>query len=307
MSISVGMIPADSLAASTAWKIWWAVSKVFKRTPKVHKPTQGPTNSWVIFWADTWTRLAHTVYATMSLAQIAALDEKWMDRMARVYYENEKASAEEAGKNLDPNTNETAYRVQQVTRSIIKELRESNKYKDRYREIKDDITSGSGWKILTIDNPSMNAYCLPGGRMVVYSWLANKLNDDELAAVIWHEIMHAVKWHSYHRAKDSLMRNAAILWWAAITGAKALPVSLALLGQAFVSNTAFSRPNEKEADIEGLHIMRNAWYDPRGAITLWRKMAESQKNSGNIPEIFSSHPSHSTREEYLENEVNKMR
>ena len=97
------------------------------------------------------------------------LDEKSMDPMAHQYFLSEKSKASEAGKLLNPENNQLAYRVQQVTRSILKSIKQNPKYQERYQEIKTDITDGEGWKIITIDNPSLNAYCLPGARMVVYS------------------------------------------------------------------------------------------------------------------------------------------
>ena len=112
--------------------------------------------------------------------------------------------------------------------------------------------------------------------MVVYSGLAEKLTDDELAIVIGHEIMHAMKGHSFNTAKESLMRKAALFAGAAAVGAKSLPVSMAILSEAFATGTVFSRGHEHEADITGLHVAHNAGYDPRAALTLWKKMDRLQ-------------------------------
>ena len=113
--------------------------------------------------------------------------------------------------------------------------------------------------------------------MVVNSGLAEKLTDDELAIVIGHEIMHAMQGHSFRTAKDHLMRSAALYACAAAVGAKTLPVSMAVLGEAFATGTVFSRSHEHEADITGLHVAHDAGYDPRAALTLWQKMSQDSK------------------------------
>ncbi|MBP9779142.1 M48 family metallopeptidase [Candidatus Gracilibacteria bacterium] len=258
-----------------------------------------------IFGADKTTRIAHGIYASMSIAQLSALDERGMDDMAYRYYLSERTKAEDSDKLLDPERDKDANRVQQITRTIIATIRQNPEYVDRYNQIKTDISSGTGWKIMTIDNPTLNAYCLPGGRMVVYSGLARLLSDDELAVVISHEIMHAMKGHSFQTAKESLMKKAAIFAGAAVAGAKSLPVSMGILAEVFTTSTVYSRGHEKEADISGLHIAGDAGYNPRAAITLWQKMEKNQKN-GQPPEILSSHPSHESRERYLREEIEKM-
>ena len=103
------------------------------------------------------------------------------------------------------------------------------------------------------------------------------LTDDELAIVIGHEAMHAMQGDSFHSAKESLMRRAAIFTGAAVVGARSLPVSMAVLGEVFTTATVYSRGHERQADIMGLYVARDAGYDPRAALTLWRKMDTSRQ------------------------------
>jgi predicted Zn-dependent protease len=222
--------------------------------------------------------------------------------MAAQYYQHERDTAMLSGTYLDPEKDPTAYRVRELTRKLLQVVQNDPEYRERYQEIKNDITQGTGWKVMTIKDPRLNAYCLPGGRIVVYSAMAELLDDDELAAVISHEVMHAMKQHSYLARKEALQMRAATLAVGAATGAKAIPISIALLGEAFVSHTAFSRGRETEADREGLRLMFKAGFNPRWAITLWEKMQKLQKGK-TPPEILSTHPSHSSRIQDIQQEM----
>lgn len=301
LGLTVTLIPVPSEAKSIKLppSVTKKVGDIFRSKPSV------PSRTGAILGADKATRLAHGIYATMTVAQIAALNEKSMDDMALQYYLVEKSKAAETGRLLTPEQDETAHRVQQITRRILHVIKQHPEFQNRYQEIKTDITGGTGWKIMTVENPTLNAYCLPGGRMVVYSGLAKMLSDDELAIVIGHEIMHAMEGHSFEQAKSSLQRKALIFAWATVVGVKSLPISIAVLGEMFVTGTVFSRSNEKEADIMGIHIARDAGYDPRAAISLWRKMDQTQSGR-QPPEFLSSHSSHGSRERYLEEEIRNM-
>lgn len=82
-------------------------------------------------------------------------------------------------------------------------------------------------------------------------------------------------------------------------------MTMAVLGETFVTQTIFSKQDEKESDIMGLHIAHDAGYDPRSAVSLWKKM-EGLQSGSRVPEILSSHPSHENREQYLGEEIRKM-
>ena len=156
------------------------------------------------------------------------------------------------------------------------------------------------WEVNVIRSHQINAWCMPGGKIAVYTGLITKLNlaDDEIAAVVGHEIAHALREHARERASEQmgaqvLIGGASILLGAGQAGAD--------LGGVFYK-AFFGLPNsrlhETEADRIGVEIAARAGYDPRAAITLWQKMAASGGGSG--PEFLSTHPSADTRLKDLE-------
>ena len=159
------------------------------------------------------------------------------------------------------------------------------------------------WEANVLTSKDVNAWCMPGGKMAVYTGLIERLNatDDEIAAVMGHEIAHALREH----ARECLGRQLATETGTAI-GAVALEIFTgirldpSLAGS--VSQAVFVLPNsreaEQEADRMGVELAARAGYDRRAAITLWQKMG---KLGGNAPpEWLSTHPSNETRLKDLE-------
>jgi predicted Zn-dependent protease len=150
------------------------------------------------------------------------------------------------------------------------------------------------WKINVQNSKEVNAYCMPGGKIMVYTGLISQLNatDAELAAVIGHEISHALREHSRERMSRAYAEQIALAGIAVATGAG--EGTMALAGK--VSEVTFSLPHsreqEAEADRMGLELMARAGYDPNAAVGLWEKMA---KLSGSGPEFLSTHPSSGSR------------
>ena len=142
---------------------------------------------------------------------------------------------------------------------------------------------------------------MPGGKIAVYTGLIERLNvtDDELAAVMGHEIAHALREHGRERMSDSVGQSVA----ATVVG---IALGLGSLGQDLTSkvlDVTFSLPNsrthETEADRIGVELAARAGFDPRAAVTLWQKM--SRVSGGQPPQFLSTHPSHETRIRDLEN------
>ena len=151
------------------------------------------------------------------------------------------------------------------------------------------------WEVNVIVSPDVNAWCMPGGKIAVYSGLIQKLNatDDEIAAVMGHEIAHALREHARERASQQV--NAGIV---------ATGVGVALGGgqgsmdmASMVANLTYNLPNsrlhETEADRMGVELAARAGFDPRGAVSLWQKMARLA--GGGPPQWMSTHPSSETR------------
>jgi predicted Zn-dependent protease len=163
---------------------------------------------------------------------------------------------------------------------------------------------GFDWKVSLIRDEKVNAFCLPGGKIVVYSGiLPVAQNEAALAAVLGHEMAHAT---SRHGAQRLLQQNLA---QTAMTGI-ALSISdmdydrqravMGALGAGaqFGILMPFSRDHESEADHIGLTYMARAGYDPRESVRLWKRMDESSGRQP--PEFLSTHPSHGTRIQQLE-------
>lgn len=158
---------------------------------------------------------------------------------------------------------------------------------------------GWRWESNVITSDELNAWCMPGGKIAVYTGLIYKLNitDDELAAVMGHEIAHALREHGREKAGQATGVGIA----AAIGGVVGAYYGIdANVGQSVlgtVGELAFMRPNsrgmEQEADRMGVELAARAGYDPRAAITLWEKMG--RVSGGQPPQWLSTHPSNQSR------------
>jgi predicted Zn-dependent protease len=151
------------------------------------------------------------------------------------------------------------------------------------------------WEINVQDSDDVNAYCMPGGKIMVYTGLIEKLQatDAELAAVIGHEIAHALREHSRERLSRAYAEQLALAGIAFATGAGDTTMALASQISAVTFQLPHSREQEAEADRIGLELMARAGYDPNAAITLWQKM--SKESGGGPPEFLSTHPSGESR------------
>ena len=150
------------------------------------------------------------------------------------------------------------------------------------------------WEVNVITSDQVNAFCMPGGKIAVFTGLINRLRatDSELAVVIGHEVAHALREHSREQVSQSAAADAVIGIGAAIFG---LDGAADVAGAAYDSliATRFSRSHETEADRIGLELAARAGFDPRAGVTLWQKMLSA--SSGSPPEFLSTHPSGQNR------------
>ena len=157
------------------------------------------------------------------------------------------------------------------------------------------------WEVNVEKNDQLNAYCMPGGKIMVYSGLMEKLHttDDELAAVIGHEISHALREHGRERMSQAYVQQFGLQALAAIvTKGTSTAVGNASMQAANMGSQLFfalpnSREQEREADRMGLELAARAGYNPDAAVTLWQKM-EAQGGS-KPPEFLSTHPASENR------------
>lgn len=151
------------------------------------------------------------------------------------------------------------------------------------------------WEVHVISIDEVNAWAMPAGKMAMYSGLINKLNatDDELAAVMGHEISHALREHSREQISRQMGTQLGIGLVGALFGIGELGQSIA--GQ--VANVTLNLPKSRQAEIEadriGVELAARAGYDPNAAVTLWQKMGKL--SGGQPPEWLSTHPPHEDR------------
>ncbi len=155
--------------------------------------------------------------------------------------------------------------------------------------------TGWQWEINVLTSPEVNAWCMPGGKIAVYTGLIEKLNvtDDELAAVMGHEIAHALREHSRERASEQTIAGLGITILATVAGVGSVGqkgMEYAYQGLLGLPN---SRSHETEADRIGVELAARAGYDPRAAIMLWEKMGAV--GGKEPPKFMSTHPSRSDR------------
>jgi predicted Zn-dependent protease len=155
------------------------------------------------------------------------------------------------------------------------------------------------WEFNLIQSPEINAWCMPGGKVAVYSGLLPVAQSDAgLAVVMGHEIGHAIARHSAERMSQQLALQAGGTAVGAATGSKSAATQ-AIVGQLYgvggqLALLKYSRAQESEADRLGLTFMAMAGYDPRQAVAFWQRMA-AQNKGGSPPEFLSTHPSDATR------------
>lgn len=152
------------------------------------------------------------------------------------------------------------------------------------------------WEVHVISVDEVNAWCMPGGKMAVYTGLIQKLNatDAEIAAVMGHEIAHALREHARERISRQMGTQMAVGIAGALFGIGELGQNLGNMVADVTLNLPNSRLHETESDRIGVELAARAGYDPRAAISLWEKMAKVS-NGGQPPKWLSTHPSHEDR------------
>lgn len=163
-----------------------------------------------------------------------------------------------------------------------------------------DDTKQWDWHLTLIDAPVLNATCAPGGKITFYTGIVEQLNlnDDEIAAIMGHEIAHALREHGRERVSQAVAQNILVNIASALAGPYGSAVSAANQVAHYAIVLPNSRENESEADAIGLELAARAGYNPMGAISVWQKMLKATQDKG-PPEFLSTHPSGETRIEQL--------
>lgn len=226
--------------------------------------------------------------------QLLIVPSQQLNQQAALAYGKLSSNASQAGK-LN-NDSAMATRVRAIGRRLIAQV-------GVYRP----DAAAWAWEINVFDSDQMNAFCAPGGKIGVFSGLIEKLNltDAELAAVMGHEISHALREHSREQASQRSLSNAVVSG-IANSGARSAGTAglLTGVGAQFLLHLPFSRQMELEADVMGLELMARAGYDPRAAPEVWRKMQRMAR--GGQVEFLSTHPNDDTRIARLEQAMPKV-
>jgi predicted Zn-dependent protease len=172
-------------------------------------------------------------------------------------------------------------------------------------------TGAWNWEVHVLRSDEVNAWCMAGGKMAIYTGLLDKLNptDDEISAVMGHEISHAVLSHQAEKLSRAQMQQVGVS--AGVLAGSLLGVNLS--GLTPVANSVAdiglqlpnSREAETEADLLGLRISAQAGFNPEAAVSLWTKML--QHDGSSVPEWLSTHPDTRVRLARVEREAQQLR
>lgn len=160
----------------------------------------------------------------------------------------------------------------------------------------------TAWEVVVFEDDTPNAFALPGGKMGVYTGMLKVAkNQDQLAAVLGHEVGHVLAQHGNERVSQQTLTNLGLAVVAGSGYADAATMQALGLGAQIGILLPYSRTHESEADIIGLDLMAQAGFDPRESVQLWKNMEKS--GGGAPPEFLSTHPSSGTR---IDNLLGKM-
>lgn len=157
------------------------------------------------------------------------------------------------------------------------------------------------WEVNLIESEQVNAFCMPGGKIMFYTGLVRKLSlsDDEIAVVMGHEIAHALREHSREQVSQAAAAQTAIGIGTQLLGLGSGTSQVTGAAYEALVATRFSRNHETESDRIGLELMARAGYNPQAGVSLWQKMAGGG-SAGGAPDFLSTHPSDASRVQQIQ-------
>lgn len=165
-----------------------------------------------------------------------------------------------------------------------------------------DDTGVSSWEIVVFRSSDVNAFALPGGKIGVYTGLLSvATTQDQLAAVLGHEIAHVARRHGKQRVQQQTLIAGGLELLEGYVGDSPTLMSAIGAGAQYGVLLPFSRGHESEADVVGLELMARAGFNPQGAVLLWQNMSKAGGSAG--PEFLSTHPSSDTRIKELQSKM----
>lgn len=215
--------------------------------------------------------------------QLLVVSDQQVQQLSNQAFQQEIAAARAKGL-LDTNPAQLA-RLQKISQRLIAQ---TGAYRSDARQWP--------WEVHVIKSNELNAHVLPGGKIVFYSGIIDRLSltDAEIAAIMGHEMAHALREHTRERLSREVATQTGIGIAASVLGLSQGQTQLAGLAVDLGISRPHSRTQETEADLMGLELMARAGYDPNAAVSLWRKM-QSASGRGEPPQFLSTHPVSSTR------------
>ena len=162
------------------------------------------------------------------------------------------------------------------------------------------------WEVNLLNSKQLNAFCMPGGKIAFYTGILEqlKLNDDEVAMIMGHEMAHALREHARARIAKSEGTGQLLSLGARLFGLGQIGDVAANVGTQLLT-LRYSRDDETDADLVGLELAARAGYNPQAAVSLWEKMAQAGGGAGG-PSFLSTHPSGPQRIQQLQENVPKV-
>ncbi len=220
-------------------------------------------------------------------SQFMVVSSAEVDRLSAISYNEQNQKAKE--KNILVTSGATYNRLKTISNRLIQQT-----------SVFRDDTRQWNWQLTLINAPILNATCAPGGKITFYTGLIDQLNlsDDEIAAIMGHEIAHALREHGRERLSQAMAQNALTSIALAAAGPYGSAINAANQATHYILVLPNSRQNESEADAIGIELAARAGYDPQAAIRVWQKMNKATEGK-NPPEFLSTHPSGDTRIEQI--------
>lgn len=216
--------------------------------------------------------------------QANLMPESNLIEMAKAQYAEFLAAAK-----VLPDTDPRSIRVAKIGENIKVATEDFLRKKGHAKRLE-----GFEWEFKTVDEAIVNAWCMPGGKVCVYTGLLDlAASDDELAVVMGHEIAHAIARHGNERMSQQMLLNGVGSILAPEDTTQVSIYQQVFMGAGTLGMLKYGRTHESESDKLGLVFMKIAGYKPEAAITFWEKMAAN--GGAKPPEIFSTHPSDEKR------------
>ncbi|HEX5612192.1 MAG TPA: M48 family metallopeptidase [Burkholderiales bacterium] len=225
-------------------------------------------------------------------SRLRLLPASTVERSAAQQYNDLMRQA--AQKNLLNNDKRQVERLRNIARALIPHSRRFNEDAQRWK-----------WEVNLIRSGSINAFCMPGGKIAFFTGILDglQLSDDEVAAVMGHEIAHALLEHGRARMSQQVLKSVGVSVAAALFNLGQLSTELLAQATNLAVSLPYARGQESDADLVGIELAARAGYDPQAAVRLWQKMGQAgskpappgQAARGQPPQFLSTHPSHGTR------------